>query len=67
MLRNGRKVSIREAKAKISAFMTDATNNPTFTEVYHHLTSDSEPISPAISFLTVLHLTNEHGWRLVQQ
>lgn len=58
--------SIREAKDKIRKILAAAELRVSFRTIYDSFTAEEGYISPALCFLTLLHLTNEHGYSLTQ-
>lgn len=38
-----------------------------FVQIYNEFVDEEGYISPALCFLTVLHLSNEHGLQLIQE
>jgi hypothetical protein len=60
-------VSIREAKEVIRAHIENSSEGTiSFASVYNFFLERDSFISPALCFLTVLHLANERNYALTQ-
>ena len=65
-VRVGGKVAIKQVKARIREVM-GSREQSSLGEIYELLQSEGEGVTPAVCFLTLLHLTNENNWHLVQR
>ena len=56
---------IKNIKQKVQEYIFE-DHLSRFSEIHHKFTTEEGNISPALCFLTLLHLSNEHNLQLTQ-